>query len=306
MKTRLSQLGLWCSVGVVLFALSCSDINHCQDHTPPAVPSGVYTITGDGYVEVCWSEVRTEDLAGYRIYCSGQEQGTYWRIGCSRDNYFVDQDVVNGVTYYYAVTSYDGNGNESDLSYETVHDTPRPEGQDLVIYDQDARAGVDFSGYYHHMIQPWDDPFVDMYLLWLNNRYCLASKDLEYQGAIYGTDIQYAGYVNSLDELDWAPEGGWSVDIADTVVLYQDHAYVVWTWDNHFAKFQVVHIGYDYVVIDWAFQVDEGNPELKALPTDENAESIILREPRDVGLGYKIPSSRSSRESEPDDKEQLP
>jgi hypothetical protein len=300
MKTRLSWLGLLFPICVVLLTTSCSDVNHCQDHTPPAIPAGVYSITGDGWVEVCWSEVRTEDLAGYRIYRSGEEHGTYWRIGSSSDNCFVDRDVVNGVTYYYAVASYDWNGNESNLSYETVHDTPRPEGRDLVIYDQDARAGVDFSRYYHHMIQPWDDPFVDMYLLWLNSRYCLASKDLEYQGAVYGTDIQYAGYVNSLDELNWAPEGGWSLDIADTVVLYQDHAYVVWTWDNHFAKFQVVHIGYDYVVIDWAFQVDEGNPELKGLPAEGDTELAGLRQPRDVEPDYKIPSNRPSRETEPD------
>jgi len=301
MKKRLSWLGSLLSICVVLLATSCSDINHSQDHIPPAIPAGVYTITGDGYVEICWSEVRGEDLAGYRVYRSREEQGTYWRIGSSSDNYFVDEDVENGVTYYYAVTSYDWDGNESNLSYETVHDTPRPEGRDLVIYDQDARAGVDFSGYYHHMIQPWDGPFVDMYLLWLNNRYCLASKDVEYQGAVYGTDIQYAGYVNSLDELSWAPDGGWSVEIADTVTLYQDHAYVVWTWDNHFAKFQVVHIGYDYVVIDWAFQVDEGNPELKALPTEETSERLVLREPRDVRPDYEIASSRPSREPGPDD-----
>ena len=296
MKTRLSWLGLLLPIWVVLLTAGCCDVNYCWDRTPPPIPSGVYTITGDGYVEVCWSEVRTDDLDGYRIYRSQRENGTYWRIGRSTDDYYLDEDVENGVTYYYAVASYDLDGNESDLSYETVHDTPRPEGRDLVIYDEDARAGVDFSGYYHHIVQPWDDPFVDMYLLWLNGRYCLASTDVEYHGAVYGTDIQYAGYVNSLDEIDWAPDGGWSVDIADTVTLYEGHAYLVWTWENHFAKFQVVHIGYDYVAIDWAFQVDEGNPELKALPADRNPQRPDLRKARDVGPNYQIPSTRPSRE----------
>lgn len=295
MKTRLSWLALLLFGWIVLLTTGCSDVNHCNDHALPPVPSGVYTVTGDGCVEVCWSEVRFEDLAGYKIYRSQGEEGKYWRIGRSKDNYYLDEDVENGVTYYYAVTSYDWDGYESDLSYETVHDTPRPAGRDLVIYDEDDHAGVDFSGYYHHMIQPWDDPFVDMYLLWLNGRYCLASTDVEYQGAIYGTDIQYAGYVNSLDEIDWAPDGGWSLDIADTVVLYEDHAYVAWTWENHFAKFQVVHIDYDYVIIDWAFQADEGNPELKPLPPDESPQRPDLRRARDVGPNYQIPSTRPSR-----------
>ncbi|KPL19123.1 MAG: hypothetical protein AMJ92_04415 [candidate division Zixibacteria bacterium SM23_81] len=304
MKKRLLLLRFLLPMWVGLTMIGCSDVNRCSDYTPPPIPSGVYTITGDGLVEVLWSEVRIEDLDGYKIYRSPREDGIYRRIGRSEDNYFVDQDVQNGVVYYYAVSSYDWDGNESDLSYETVHDTPRPEGFDLIIYDEDARAGVDFSGYYHHMIQSWDDPFVDLYLLWLNGRYCLASTDVEYQGAIYGTDVQYAGYVNSLDEIDWAPDGGWSVDIADTVRLYEDHAYLVWTWENNFAKFQVVHIGYDYVVIDWAFQVDEGNPELKTLPTSGNQQPPDLRAPRNVGSNYEIPITRPSREPKIENKEQ--
>lgn len=302
MKKRFYWLGFLLTIWSVFLFSGCSDVNHCDDCTPPAIPSSVYTITGDGCVEICWGEVRSEDLAGYKIYRSQSASGTYYRIGRSEDNYYLDEDVQNGITYYYAVTSYDWEGNESDLSYETVHDTPRPEGYDLTIYDEDARAGVDFSGYYHHMIQPWDDPFVDMYLLWLNGRYCLASTDVEYQGAIYGTDIQHAGYVNSLDEIDWAPDGGWSVDIADTVVLYEDHAYVVWTWENNFAKFQVVYIGYDYVIIDWAFQADEGNPELKTLPNEQNQQSIDLRKPRNVGPTHQIPISRPSRGPRIEDK----
>ncbi len=41
--------------------------------------------------------------------------------------------------------------------------------------------------------------------------------------------------LGSADEIGWAPEGGWSTDEADTLVLYEDHAYLVWTWENHFA-----------------------------------------------------------------------
>jgi len=296
MKKRSYWLSLLLPVWVALLTVGCSDVNHHSDHTPPPVPSGVYTITGDGFVEILWSQVRIDDLAGYKIYYSTSSNGKYWRIGRSEDNYYLDDDVDNGTTYYYAVSSYDWNGNESDLSYETVHDTPRPEGHDLVIHDEDARAGVDFSGYYYNMIQPWDDPFVDLYLLWLNGRYCLASADVEYDGLIYGTDIQYAGFVNSLDEIDWAPDGGWSTDIADTVTLYEDHAYLVWTWENNFAKFKVVHIGYDYIAIDWAFQIDEGNPELKALPEGTSPTPADLRQARGVAGDYQIPSARPGRD----------
>ena len=83
--------------------------------------------------------------------------------------------------------------------------------------------------------------------------------------------------LESLDELDWAPEGGWSLETADVVTLYEGHGYLVWTWENHFAKFRVVEIGDDYVVIDWAYQIDEGNPELIVMPGAERNAAISER-----------------------------
>ncbi len=299
MKTGLAQSTLAAFLLISLIISGCEDVNHHHDYYSPPIPSGVYTITGDGYVEILWSPLRVDDLDGYRIYRSQYPAGRYWQIGDSQDNEFIDENVHNGETYYYAVSAYDWHGNESDLSYETIHDTPRPQGYDLVIYDDDALAGVDFSGYYSHMIWPWNDPYVDLYLLWLNGRYCLASADVEYEGAVYGTDIQYAGYVNTLDEIDWAPESGWSTDIADTVTLYEGHAYVAWTWENNFAKFRVHHIGYDYVIIDWAFQIDEGNPELKRLPGAKTLTPADLKTPRAVSEPGTIPGNRPGRTSNP-------
>jgi hypothetical protein len=48
------------------------------------------------------------------------------------------------------------------------------------------------------------------------------------------------------------------------------HCYVVWTRDDHYAKFRVTDIQPaaggvpDRVVFDWAYQVDPGNRELRA------------------------------------------
>ncbi|MCB0748236.1 MAG: hypothetical protein KDC90_12320, partial [Ignavibacteriae bacterium] len=41
------------------------------------------------------------------------------------------------------------------------------------------------------------------------------------------------------------------------------HTYVIWTWDNHFAKVRVKAITGDRVVFDWAYQLLEGEPQLK-------------------------------------------
>jgi hypothetical protein len=210
--------------------------------------------------------------------------------GYSVDEYYLDTQVSNGITYFYAVAARDWHGRESDLSYETVHDTPRPAGR-ITVYDEDALAGVDFSGFYQHMVIPWDDPYADMYLFWDGDRYAMQSTDVLYDDEVYGTDLQSAGWVESLDELDWAPEGGWTLDEADAVRLYEGHGYLVWTWDNHFAKFRVRELGEDYVVLDWAYQVDTGNPELILI--GETGERASGKAPRPAAA--KIVTQRSSR-----------
>ena len=76
-------------IGIFLIS-GCEDVNHHHDYYPPPVPSGVYTITGDGYVEIRWSPLRIDDLEGYRIYRSLGPAGRYHQIGRSDDNDFLD------------------------------------------------------------------------------------------------------------------------------------------------------------------------------------------------------------------------
>jgi len=265
MNTRLLSLGLLALL--LLLAGGCRTHDPCEDCWEPPAPTGVWTITGDEYVEIVWDELYIHDLDHYRIYRSDSEFGDYWHIGSSDDTYFIDDDVSNGYTYYYAITAVDWNGYESDLSYATIHDTPRPAGYDLRVWDYDDEAGVDFSGFYHHMVQPWDDLYTDMYLFWdeEDDSYAFASTE--------GNDLQYAGWADHLDELDWAPQYGWSIGQTDVVNLHEGQTYWVWTWDNHFAKFRVTEIGDDYVFIDWAYQESVGNPELNLIPLGDRTES---------------------------------
>ena len=87
------------------------------DNTPPSTPSGLTALNGDNRVDLTWDPNYEHDLAGYNIYYSYSFDGKYTLIGSSKDNYFVDYGAHNGTTYYYAVTAYDFNGNESDLLF---------------------------------------------------------------------------------------------------------------------------------------------------------------------------------------------
>ena len=251
-------------LSLVLLAGCRDDSTSVRDVTPPAAPRGVYTVTGDGEVFVSWLANTEGDVAGYRVYqapCASGSSCPYDRVGSTSGTTFTATGLTNGVTRYYAVAAYDHAGNESDLSYQTLFDTPRPEGfgRSLNNYlDSAAGSGYDFSAF---AARPWDDPATDMYFGYNGSVNQMFVPDFQ-------TDIQDAGYASSLDAVDFAPNAGWSP--TGSVELVVGHCYVVWTRDDHYAKFRVTEIHPSapgvpaMVLFDWAYQVDPGNRELRA------------------------------------------
>lgn len=236
-----------------------------RDLTPPAAPRGLFTVTGDQAVDLYWYANTEPDVAGYRIYEAPCAEGSgcpYDHVASTTATSFTLGGLTNGVTRYFAVAAYDYAGNESPLSYETIFDTPRPEGvgASLVSYTAlPAAAGWDFSA---PGARAFDDPATDMF-------YGANGTSLQMFVPDYQTDIQDAGYAGTLDAVDFAPSGGWSP--TGTVELIQGHCYVVWTRDNNYAKFRVTSItaqqlGPPIVGFDWAYQVAPGNRELRARP----------------------------------------
>ena len=237
-----------------------------RDVTAPAAPRGFYSVTGDGQVNLYWLENTEADVAGYRVYvapCASGSSCPYDRIGTTSATQFTANGLTNGVTRYYAVAAVDHAGNESALSYEDVFDTPRPEGG-ATLTDftgaQPANSGWDFSAF---LRRPFDAAGTDIYYGDNGSVKQMFTTGVEVSpGSWLYTDIQDAGYVASLEALDWAPSTGWSP--TGTVELIPGHAYYVWTWDDHYAKFRVSELFPDYVTIEWAYQTALGNPELKA------------------------------------------
>jgi hypothetical protein len=258
---RPRSLALWAVATTLgLVASGCGDFNNdpvvvVTDETPPAPPVGLYSITGDGQVQLIWNASYEPDLAGYRVYWSPAPDGPYALMATTSVPRYNDRDVDNGVTYFYAVTAFDDHGNESELSREIVHDTPRPEGQNLVLFDAGG-ASWELSGYDfdHYVRRPWSSIDTDMYFAVVNGRPSMVAADP-------ATDLQDAGY-HELADLDWAPPSGWTGE--DRVTLIPGHSYYVWTRDDHYAKFRVTALDPTRVVVDWAFQIDPSNPELRA------------------------------------------
>ncbi len=249
------------AIGLAFIFSGCEDEGYIvrPDHTPPSAPKGFYSITGDEVVYLRWEENDESDFREYWVYRCLDGENYYHRIATTKIAKFDDYSVTNGVTYHFAVSAVDKNGNESSLSKD-VYDTPRPEDFDWTLYDRFYKPS--FSGFDFSLpeVLDWEDLDADIYLEYDINVdaffLCVANKQ---------TDIQDFGYTDHLDDVDWSPVEGWSN--VGWVEVIKGHSYIVWTSNNHYAKLRVNEIASDTKIsFDWAYQIDAGNQELTPRP----------------------------------------
>ncbi|SFM41650.1 LamG-like jellyroll fold domain-containing protein [Pelosinus propionicus] len=102
-------------------ALSQDDINNIVDSGPNApdlaVPINLTATVVDSQVTLLWNAVT--GAAGYNVKRSTTAGGPYTPIATEViGTTYVDENVTNGTTYYYVVTTIDGSGSESANSNE--------------------------------------------------------------------------------------------------------------------------------------------------------------------------------------------
>lgn len=259
-------------IGLLILIYGCSvEREEVVDDTPPAAPRGVYSITGDRQVTVKWYPNQEEDLEGYIIYRSLKKYEDYVKIGevSSEATSFIDRDVKNGITYYYAVSAYDHSGNESELSPDIVDDTPRPEGRNVKLYDyiiSPDRSGFSFSNP-ENGPKSYDEPSTDIYFG------VDTEVNVPYIYSDTGVKMQDLGYTDSLDDVDVSPTKGFTELFVEAII---GHTYTFLTPEGHYAKIRVTDIYIDWagndvqqawIVFDWAFQPQQNNPELAPVKT---------------------------------------
>ncbi|PWB76420.1 hypothetical protein C3F09_00175 [candidate division GN15 bacterium] len=234
----------------------------------PAAPQGVYSITGDEAVWLYWNGIYDRSVRQYVIWRSADPQTNYVEIGrrAAVDNpnldlliyEYPDSSVINGQTYYYAVSAINADGQESDLSAEDVHDTPRPQGT-VTLFP--TNIAPELSGFNFETGSPVSDTsyIADIFIDMTSDVYYINVTDT-------GTDIMDMGYTADFDTtVSESPSIDTRVGWAELpwVELIDGHTYVIWTWDNHFAKIRVQQFNPSgSVSFQWAWQVDPGNPQL--------------------------------------------
>ncbi len=99
--------------------------------TLPSVVEGIEVVPGDGQVTLTW-DAATDDtgVEGYYVYSGLQsvaEKGgsyTFPSIDAGNTTTYTVENLTNGVTYYFAASAYDADGNESEFYSKEVEATP--------------------------------------------------------------------------------------------------------------------------------------------------------------------------------------
>lgn len=126
---------------VLFFVLASSLFLPTGDPVRAAIDLGSFTATPqDGSVLIEWETVTEFDIAGFQVLRSDQENGDFSEIspfiqaeGAGVTGYqyeYTDEDVTNGVTYYYRLQSIDPNDHREEydqtISATPGSDTPTP------------------------------------------------------------------------------------------------------------------------------------------------------------------------------------
>ena len=278
--------GLRAPVLFVLVAACSSD--HTAPGDAPDVPATLASTTLDHAIALTWLDNSyTADPANfrnYRVFSTTYDLDNAvcgaWRLeGTTVAPEFIVGALDNGVPRCFAVSAVSVTGAESAQSPVRT-DTPRPDARNVVVYAVQARA--DSSGF-----RFWDDDgdgqVEDGELGRIRPG---AATDIDFfvdrdgTGALFfnpvraGTGVELYGTVpvEDLTSVDVAPciagatPGQCAAYTTSPIEASPGFGYVFETDGGdgfiRYGAVRVTHVGQSFLILDWAFQTDRGNPEL--------------------------------------------
>jgi hypothetical protein len=243
-------------------------------------PTWLTSISLNGAVHLEWSDtayiLEPSAFEHYRVYSTGYDLdsnlcGTQWVLeGTTVSSSFLVGNLVNGVPRCYAASAISIEGYES-LWSPLRNDTPRPDAYNVVLKALDAdpvNAGFRFwlDANADHVVGPGE-----LGLVVDGSGTSADFQVVRNAGVFYlqpvraGTTVQSYGLVpvDGLTSIDYAPASGY---VATAVEAKPGWGYVFQMNGGdafyRYGALRVTAVGTDYVIVDWAFQTDPGNPEL--------------------------------------------
>ncbi len=275
----------WVNVGMLVLSLplaACTEKvvgNNNNTVTLPA-PDSLFSISLDGAVHLQWTDnaytYSPNDFDHYTVYSTSYNIdnntcGTSWVAeGTTVANTFLVGSLTDGVSRCFAVSAFSVTGTESTWS-PLRNDTPRPDGLNTIVFT--PSGGPQQSGFRFYKDLN-NDGLVSRNELGLVGASTDTAMDFtlttDSAGNLYltpkrpATDLMVYGNtpITQLTDIDYAPASGYTTSAIQAKPLW---GYVFRFNEGTFYRYgslRVSAVGTNYVIFDWAFQTDYGNPEL--------------------------------------------
>ncbi len=268
-------------IPVILVLVSACSSDRAGPGIPPDVPASLSSTTLDGAIALFWTDnAFTSDSANfsnYRIYSTSYDLdadlcGSSWGVeGTTVAPEFVAGALANGIPRCFAASAVSVDGAESARSL-VRHDTPRPDSRNVLLFArlvQDAESGFRF----------WDDLDGDgraqdgeLGLVRQGSATDIDfSVDRDGTGAFFldpvraGTGVEFYADVpvDDLTSIDFAASGTYATTPIEALPGF-GYVFEMDGGDGflRYGAVRVTHVGQTFLILDWAFQTDSGNPEL--------------------------------------------
>ncbi|MBA2683977.1 MAG: hypothetical protein H0U66_05775 [Gemmatimonadaceae bacterium] len=260
---------------VIMALAACSrDSNTGPVDTTLQTPTNLVSVSLNTAIQLSWDPNsrldRPDAFDHYDIYSTSYNLDTGvcnnagWGLeGTSVSEDFVVSGLTNGVSLCFGVTAVSTSGRESAVT-ASHYDTPRYDSRNVLIdafqsHLSSSGFRFDFGTGALGQVLSGDRGDLDFVVDRHNdNSIWITTVRTGTSVVLYSNNP-----VNDLTSIDVAPVSGYFTGSIQAVTGY---AYVFETNLSdglHYGAVRVTHVGADYIIIDWAYQTDYGNPELR-------------------------------------------
>ena len=245
-------------------------------------PAWLSSISLNGAIHLQWDDTSYASaptrFKWYRIYSTAYNLDTglcdtNWLLeGTTVAPEFLASALTNGVPRCYGVSAVSREGYES--LWSPLHqDTPRPDARNTLVFAIDANGAQSGFRFWQDangdgraqtselgLVVDGHGSSVDFWVyrdptdstLWLVPGFSGTSMQL------YSTSP-----IADLTSIDFAPASGYSRNMIQAVPGYGYVFQIIEGSTLRYGALRMTHVGRDYLIFDWSFQTDIGNPELQ-------------------------------------------
>jgi len=244
-------------------------------------PSTLFTISLNGAIHLEWADnaytTNPNRFKWYRIYSATYDLdtglcGTNWSLeGTTVAPEFLASALSNGSPRCYGVSAVSTEGYES-LWSPLRQDTPRPDARNTLVFAFDENQAQSGFRFWQDLNADGNQQASELGLVVNGNRTDIdfwvyrdpTDSTLWIQPEFTGTRMRLydTSPVSDLTDIDFAPVAGYSSNMIQAVPGYGYVFEIVDGTTLHYGALRVTHVGRDYLIFDWSFQTDVGNPEL--------------------------------------------